>query len=386
MRFAFKMATRFLRHSRGQNILIILGIGIGISVQIFISALIGGLQKNLVETTIGRSSHITITNSDKSKTVADYADILTAIDNLGLDVKAAAPSVTLPAFLRFDGKSEQVLVRGFRLDESEAIYRFNDSLKEGSFDLQDGEVAIGTAIAEEYGIRAGDDIEIVNAAGKSTTVTVTTIFDFKVSAINKQWLIANDVLARSIFDIPATEATSIEIQINQPFESDVLLGEIDAVLPADLRITDWKSENQQLLSGLNGQSVSSNMIQAFVIISVVLAIASVLSITVLQKSKQLGILKAMGVNDLTAGAIFLWEGFLLGLLGGLAGIAIGVGLLQAFATFALNADGTPVVPVSIDLTLIAFSGAMAILSAMVAALIPSVKSRKLSPMEVIRNG
>ncbi|MHB8963985.1 MAG: ABC transporter permease [Saccharofermentanales bacterium] len=386
MRFAFKMATRFLRHSRGQTILIILGIGIGISVQIFISALIGGLQKNLVETTIGRSSHITITNTDKSKNVADYLDVLDKVSSLGLDIKAAAPSVTLPAFIKFNDKSEQVLVRGFKLDESETIYKFNDTVKEGTFNLQYGEVAIGTAIADEYGIKAGDAIEIANAAGQSMTVTVTTIFDFKVSAINKQWLIANDVLAREIFDIPQTDATSIEIQINQPFESDVLLGEIKAVLPADLKITDWQSENQQLLSGLNGQSISSNMIQAFVIISVVLAIASVLSITVLQKSKQLGILKAMGVNDLTAGAIFLWEGFLLGLLGGLAGIAIGVGLLQAFATFALNADGTPVVPVNIDLTLIAFSGVMAILSAMAAALIPSVKSRKLSPMEVIRNG
>lgn len=386
MRFAFKMATRFLRHSRGQTILIILGIGIGISVQIFISALIGGLQKNLVETTIGRSSHITITNADKSLNIANYQSVLDKVRGLGLDVKVAAPSITLPAFIRFNDKSEQVVVRGFILEQSEAIYKFNNTIKEGTFQLQYGEVAIGAALADEYGIRAGDAVEVVNAAGQAMTVNVVTIFDFKVAAINKQWLITNDALAREIFDIPKTDATSIEIQINQPFNSNVLMGEIKAVLPPDLKITDWQSENQQLLSGLNGQSISSNMIQAFVIISVVLAIASVLSITVLQKSKQLGILKAMGVTDLTAGAIFLWEGFLLGLLGGLAGIAIGVGLLQAFATFALNADGTPVVPVNIDLTLIAFSGAMAILSAMAAALIPSIKSRKLSPMEVIRNG
>ncbi|MHB1452331.1 MAG: ABC transporter permease [Saccharofermentanales bacterium] len=386
MRFAFRMAARFLRHSRGQTILIILGIGIGISVQIFISALIGGLQKNLVETTIGRSSHITITNADKSKSIADYQAVLDDIADLGLDVKVAAPSVTLPAFIRFNDKTEQVFVRGFVLEQSEAIYKFNDTVKQGTFDLQYGEVAIGTAIAEEYGISAGDEIEIVNAAGQAMTVTVTTIFDFKVSAINRQWLITNDVLAKEIFDIPQADATSIEIQIDRPFDSTLLMGEIKAILPPDLKITDWQSENQQLLSGLNGQSISSNMIQAFVIISVVLAIASVLSITVLQKSKQLGILKAMGVDDLTAAGIFLWEGFLLGLLGGIAGIAIGVGLLQAFATFALNADGTPVVPVNIDLTLIAFSGAMAILSAMAAALIPSIKSRKLSPMEVIRNG
>ena len=144
--------------------------------------------------------------------------------------------------------------------------------------------------------------------------------------------------------------------------------------------------NEQLLSGLNGQSVSSYMIQVFVLISVILGIASVLAITVLQKSKQIGILKAMGLKDRKASQIFLFQGLMLGVAGALLGIALGIGLILMFTKFALNPDGTPVVPVSLDYQFILFSGLIAVLSASVASLIPARKSSKLSPIEVIRNG
>ena len=147
-----------------------------------------------------------------------------------------------------------------------------------------------------------------------------------------------------------------------------------------------EASNEQLLSGLTGQSTSSLMIQVFVVISVVLGIASVLAITVLQKSKQIGILKAMGINDRTSSYIFLSQGFILGVLGGILGIIFGIGLLFIFSNFALNPDGTPVVPIFINPMFIGLSGLIAILASTGASIIPALKSKKLSPIEVIRNG
>lgn len=153
-----------------------------------------------------------------------------------------------------------------------------------------------------------------------------------------------------------------------------------------MKIENWKSQNEELLSGLKGQSSSSIMIQVFVLISVVLGIASVLAITVLQKSKQIGILKAMGLKDKTASLIFLSEGFILGLFGAFIGVGLGIGLSFSFTKFALNPDGTPVVPLYIDYKFIALSGFIALASATFAALIPAGKSSKLNPIEVIKNG
>ncbi|HAS72860.1 MAG TPA: ABC transporter permease, partial [Clostridiales bacterium UBA8960] len=118
----------------------------------------------------------------------------------------------------------------------------------------------------------------------------------------------------------------------------------------------------------------------------VLGIASVLAITVLQKSRQIGILKAMGINDKVSSLVFLFQGFILGIMGGLLGIIFGLGLLWSFSKFALNADGTPVVPIFINFSFIGLSGLIAVSASTLASIIPALKSRKLSPIEVIKNG
>jgi lipoprotein-releasing system permease protein len=123
------------------------------------------------------------------------------------------------------------------------------------------------------------------------------------------------------------------------------------------------------------------MIQIFVIISVVLGISSTLAITVLQKSKQLGILKAMGIQDGDASLIFLFEGMLLGVFGAIIGILLGAGLLYAFTTFS----GTDI-PITLNPGFLALSGGIAIAASTIAALSPAIKSSKLSVIEVIRNG
>ena len=148
----------------------------------------------------------------------------------------------------------------------------------------------------------------------------------------------------------------------------------------------FKENNEELLSGLQGQSMSSIMIQIFVIISVVIGISSVLAIIVLQKSKQIGILKAMGIQNNDASFIFLIEGLLLGIVGAFFGVVFGLGLSYAFTTFALNSDGTPVVPLYIDTNFIIISVIIAITACIVASFIPARKSSKLSVIEVIRNG
>jgi lipoprotein-releasing system permease protein len=157
-------------------------------------------------------------------------------------------------------------------------------------------------------------------------------------------------------------------------------------LGSEYEVSNWKDQNADLLSGLNGQSVSSIMIQVFVTLSVVLGIASVLAITVLQKSKQLGILKAMGIKDKEASMIFLSEGFILGVFGAIGGVSLGLGLSLAFTKFAVNPDGTPVVDLYIDPWFIALSAGIAILAASLASLIPARKSSKISVIEVIKNG
>ena len=389
MKLAFRIALRFLTSSKGQTVLIALGIAIGISVQIFIGSLIEGLQISLLDSTIGNSSHITVGASEKNEPINDYADISNAIETNYEEVDQTSPNITKGAFLKIDDKTNQIVMRGFELDRADQIYDFTSALIGDSKLPSDAsnEIIIGVNIAEDYGIQIGDSVEIITPEGTVHEAKVVGSFDLKVLSLNQTWIIGTLDFAKTVFGFEDNQVTGIEMQIDEPFDADLVSAKMTDEISADgVVYENWKVQNEQLLSGLSGQSTSSLMIQVFVVISVVLGIASVLAITVLQKSRQIGILKAMGINDSTSSMVFLFQGFILGILGGLLGILFGLGLLWSFSKFALNADGTPVVPIFINYNFIALSGMIAVVASTLASIIPALKSRKLSPIEVIKNG
>ena len=383
MRTAVKIAWRFLNHARGQSILIAIGIAVGVSVQVFIGSLIGGLQAELVDTAIGRSSQITITSAQRGALIDNYQQLTKTIEQAQPDLLYVSPVVDASGFLRaVDGGDFPVQIRGLDIGRADGIYRLSESLVSGTMP-GDGEVLVGLDLAREASV--ADTVTLATPRGETREAAVSGVFDLGVSSLNERWIISNLQFAQDMFGY-AGQATSIEMQLTDPFQADLVAAELAGVIPDTLKVADWKTQNTQLLSGLNGQSVSSLMIQIFVLLSVVLAIASVLAITVLQKSRQLGILKAMGIQNRDASLVFLLEGFFLGIAGAVLGVLLGLGLTFAFTKFALNPDGTPVVSLLIDPNFITISAIIAVVSATLASLIPARRSARLDPMEVIRNG
>ncbi|MFA5006330.1 MAG: FtsX-like permease family protein [Candidatus Izemoplasmatales bacterium] len=388
MRLAFKIALRFLRSSLGQTIGIVLGIGVGVSVQVFIGSLITGLQASLLDKTIGSSSQITVQKTEAEEYIADYADYVSFIGGLE-NVEAVA--TTLDANSVLFTENRPVILRGTDLSKSDAIYRLSEKLVQGRLPEADFEVIVGESLLVEFGYELGDVLDIYNpptgsGADEHTFVTIVGTFDFKVQQTNDTLIVTTLPTVRDVLNVGDVVSTII-MRLDQEFDSDLDAATIAAYVDdPSIEVVDWKSQNESLLSGLSGQTASSLMIQVFVTLSVVLAIASVLAITVLQKSKQVGILKAMGIKDRDASFIFLSEGMILGVFGAIVGLLLGLGLLFSFTTFALNPDGTPVVPILIDPGFMALSALIAFTSSSLASLIPAGKSKKISIIEVIKNG
>ncbi|HOI85711.1 MAG TPA: FtsX-like permease family protein [Acholeplasmataceae bacterium] len=382
MKLAFSIAWRFLSNAKRQTLIIILGISVGVSVQVFIGSLISGLQKSLVDTTIGSSSHITVVKEDNSL-ILDYENVSTTIDEQSDLFTVVSPVLDLPGIVEKDTVKKEVLYRGFDFSRANLIYQFQDKLVEGELPQSLDEIALGIGLMDDLDLLVGDDITM-EIFGEFRTLTVVGSFDLSVAQLNRSWGIGT---LSTLQDIAGeTGVSSIETQISEPFEAEALALSLDQVLESDdLKTRNWMVENESLLSGLQGQSISSLMIQIFVIISVVLGISSTLAITVMQKSRQIGIMKAMGIKDRDASFVFLSEGFILGIFGAIGGVLLGLGLSFAFTTFALNSDGTPVVPLFIDPGFIALSGGIALIASTLASLTPAIKSSKLTVIEVIRN-
>lgn len=382
MKLAFQIAKRFLLASKKQTIVIILGIAVGVSVQVFIGALISGLQQSLVDTTIGSRSQITIT-ADENEFIDDYYDLVIQTKNSSENISVVTPTVTTGGQLVKGESNENTVLRGFDFQTADDIYKFNDKLvgEDSSLPANNNEIVIGINLKNNLGLDIGDMVQFTSPALGDHNLEIVGFFDFEVSEINNTWAIATLSTVQAILG-EGDVAGAIELQLNEVFDAeDVTKPEIITAIGNDYNINTWIGDNASLLSGLQGQSISSLMIQIFVIVSVVLGISSTLAITVLQKSKQLGILKAMGIKDTDASFIFLFEGLLLGVFGAIVGILLGIGLLYAFTTFS----GTDI-PITIDAGFLLLSAGIAIAASTIAALSPAIKSSKLSVMEVIRNG
>ncbi len=387
MKLSLNIATRFLKSNLSQTLIIILGIGIGISVQIFIGSLIQGLQKSLVEKTIGSSSQITITSDTEDKLIYDYTSLTEKVKGTDSKITAVSPVYDNAALMEYNNKTQSLLIRGFDFSKADEIYKISDAITDGTMPSDSGEVLLGKNVKEEYGLKTGDAINIITPDKRTIECKISGFFDLKVAQINNSWCITMTSYAQEIFKADDV-VTSLEMQVSDDdvFSSDIIAKNIkSSINDGNYKITNWKEQNEQLLSGLQGQSISSLMIQIFVMLSVVLGISSVLAITVMQKSKQIGILKAMGIKNIKSSLIFLFEGLILGVFGAVAGILLGLGLATAFTTFALNPDGTPVVALYIDSKFIALSGGIAVFACLFASLIPARKSSTLNPIDIIRN-
>jgi lipoprotein-releasing system permease protein len=385
MVLSFKIAVRFLKSGKTQTILIVVGMAIAISIQVFVGLLLGSLQKSLVNQTIGNSPQITITSATDIGTIRDWEKMVGNIESLG-STKAVSVSASVNGFVRNESANMPVLVRGFDLERADRIYNIRNRIYEGEQIESRREVLIGRDLREELEANLGDRITVSSPDGSISTFTIAGFYDLGVASINKSWVIASLETTQKIFGFDR-RITSIEVTVDDVFEADTIASQIEQELDnEDINVESWKEQNEDLLSALNGQQTSSTIIQAVIILSVVIAIASVLAINVLQKSRQIGILKAMGIKNLTASMIFIYQGLLIGLVGSILGMSLGLGLLYAFSTFTTNPDGTALIDLYIEYDFIIRSWIIAILASTLAGVIPASKSLRLNPIEVIREG
>ena len=379
------IAWRFLIKSKTQTLLITTGIAVGVGVLIFVGSLLAGLREDLINTTIGSSSHVAVRDVNRFDRLND-ATILNQTEAFAdANIKVVSPVRQGPANVLLDEGNDPILLRGLNVERANVMYDLADRIVEGRFAQRHDEVIVGESLKRNTGVTLGETIEVfIPERFITIELTVVGVFDLGVTSLNDTWVLGTLEASEAWFDDAGLSV--IEIQLFDVFDSPRLAEALAQHLGEGVRVTEWQASNQELLSGLEGQAISGVMIQAFVLVSVVLGIASVLAISVLQKSKQLGILKAMGITHRKASLIFLAQGLLLGVFGSAIGVGLGLGLSWSFTTFALNPDGTPILAIALAWDTVIVSVMVSITASLGASLIPARRSAKLSVIEVIRNG
>ena len=183
--------------------------------------------------------------------------------------------------------------------------------------------------------------------------------------------------AQSLLDLPGA-ATIIDVTVVNIFEAQTVAARISRL--TGLKAEGWMESNAQLMNALRSQSLSTQMISVFVALSVALGIASVLSVSVVQRTREIGILRAMGTTRQQMLRVFLIQGALFGLAGSLLGGLAGYGLVGAFNTF-----GPKLFFIPVDPWLLLAAAGLATVTGTLSAAVPARRAASLDPVEAIRH-
>lgn len=393
--FPLQVAVRFLKEGRTQSALILIGAGVGVAVLVFLSCLITSLQNSLITQTLGSQAHIVVRPPDEVVSpvlleqtlgsVEKAAQRLTPIEQWPrvLDAVATTPGVIATSpIVSGSGQAlrglakRAVVVRGIVPEAFDGIIDLQGRMLQGTWQVSGDGCLLGSELARELGLGIGDRLRILVDDEHSTTCRVQGTFDLGAKDVNLRWVLVPLRQAQTLFALDGG-ISLIEARVDDIFAATPVAAAITA--RTGLVADSWMTLNAQLMVALQSQGSSSDMIQFFVIVAVALGISSVLVVSVVQKGKEVGILRAMGASASQIQRVFLWQGAIVGLSGSILGTAMGLGLLGLFkmAPLTFTIETPP--------ALIIRACVIALVTGLVAAVVPARRAAKLDPAVAIRS-
>lgn len=379
--------------------MITVGVAVGVAVIVFVTALMQGLQSNIIQRTLGTQAHIRLLSPDdvnqivppavgtlqllqedkrpqRLRSINNWQQITATLDQLPL-LTAVSPVVSGPAFAQRGDALESVALVGIDIERYQKIIPLKQYLISGQLRVGADDVLIGSQLAEDLGVQVGNKLRLDTGQQNSAVVNIAGIFELGVRELDARYVYLDLKQAQSLLSLPGG-VTVIDLTVADIFQAENVAAQVGRL--TSLQAESWIKTNAQLMNAISAQSLSTSMIIVFVAISVAFGIASVLSVSVVQRTREIGILRATGATRQQILRIFLFQGAMFGLLGSVLGSVASYALVWVFNNFG---PGLFYIPVSIDLIMLALL--LAILTGVLAAAVPARRAAALDPVEAIRH-
>jgi len=331
LRFESQLAVRHLRSGGKQTWLTISAVAAGVIIVVFITALIFGLQRRWTTILTDALPHVTIRVVDPKPTPladvlgpasgavssrieqrapqeknlenwAQVAEVVRALPN----IRIVAPVVRGQAFASKGGNPYGVSVIGADPDVQDQVTPVTKNLVAGHYrGLDSEEIVIDYELARDLNVSTGDRIRLTSSTGAVEVFTIAGIYS-QGQGRGSAYITLRT--AQSLYGL-GTAVNAILVKVVDIFAADEVAARIQALLPYEVR--SWIQEFPQFLSSLQMQTASAYLISAFSLAASAFAIASILIVSVLQKSKQIGILKSMGARHSQILRAFILDGSVL---------------------------------------------------------------------------
>ena len=396
-------AVRFLREGVVQTLLIVVGVAVGVSVIVFMSALLNGVQANILSRVLSTQAQVVIlprkdvsrpllqdgtakvlrvvqSRTQRQVTVDQWRKLRDSFARTA-SVDVVSPMASGPIFIVRGSAKRTVTMTGVDPDHYYHFVAIPDDIVAGTARLSGQDILIGKDLAEDLGIKVGDKLLLRTASGGGDTLSVAGIFDLGNKGFNQRTVITLLNTAQNLLGMVG-DVSSIDLTLKDPYTADEVADTIGAVHPVEA--DSWIRTNAQFFTAMRTQTISFGAIRTSVGLSVALGIASVLVVSVVQRSREIGILRAMGASQGQIMRLFLIQGGIVGLIGSIFGSLLARGFLVLWQVFARNPDGTPFFAVEISPSLYVLTAVLATVCGVLAAAVPALRASRLDPVVAIR--
>lgn len=408
-----KVARRHLLMSHGQTELTVGAVAVGVLLVVFLSSLINGLQVGLVEDVVGSIPHVTLEAatpcakplyqvqhgsagvvtrlekmSTRSKRIQNWERIQATLMKMPR-VAAVAAVVEGDGMVTRGAKTIGARVVGVVPEDQTKVVSLRNRIVEGDFSRVDEQnVAIGSKMADELGVRTGSSVRVTSNQGVTQSFRVAAIVDFGIEAANQSTVYTGLHSAQAMFRI-GKDITALHLRGKDMFDAKFIANQVRGI--TDLTVSSWMESNLAFLDTLRMQNTAARVIQAMTLLASAFGVASVMIVFVVQKSKDIGILKSMGATSRQIRRIFILEGLGVGLGGAVVGSGIGIGLCYLAKSLIIpgqmfGGKQATIVPMQFDVSYVLIASGVAIAMGLLSSVVPAHRAAKLHPVEAIRGG
>ncbi len=374
----------------------ILGVFLGVAALVIVIGVMSGMHQELKKRILGINPHVVVT--DYYGNPINNPDSIVEVLKSFPEVKSYSPYVLVKCVLKRGDEADGIILKGLNFKEDPRLDELKKSVVSGEFNPDSTKVVLGLLLASDMNAFPGDTVTILSFSGKSAGLTggirarkfvVAGVVDFGIYDFNSSVVLTDLEGARRVAGMERG-VSGIEVELKNPYRAAEFADKISKILPIEYRVVTWIEMNRSLFSALKLEKLAMFVILILIIVVASFSIVAMLMLLVVEKTRDIGVLRALGITSRGIMRIFVFVGGIVGLFGAVGGGLFGVIVNLVIGKYKLISLPPDVyfidhLPVQIKVSDVVSIIVATFLIIFVATLYPAKKASQLSPLEAIRN-